>query len=58
MFEQLILKYYKNRNRLQFLFVAKAAALNSKYQIQITKASYHIYFSQRPFRNVKSGFCA
>ena len=49
--------YYKNKNWLQFLFTVKAAVLKqqiSKFypQIQLTEASDHIYFSQRPFINV------
>ena len=56
-------KYYKNKNWLQFLFIVKAAVLKqqiSKFypQIQRTEASDHIYFSQRPFINVKAIFCA
>ena len=48
---------YKNKNWLQFLFIVKAAVLKqqiSKFypQIQCTKASDHIYFSQRPIINV------
>jgi len=55
--------YYKNKNWLQFLFIVKAAILKqqiSKFypQIQRTEASDHIYFSQRPFINVKAIFCA
>ena len=55
--------YYKNKNWLQFLFIVKAAVLKqqiSKFypQIQRTEASDHIYFSQRPFINVKAIFCA
>ena len=51
--------YYKNKNWLQFLFIVKAAVLKqqiSKFdsQIQRTEASDHIYFSQRPFINVKA----
>ena len=58
-----IKKYYKNKNWLQFLFIVKAAVLKqqiSKFypQIQRTEASDHIYFSQRPFKNVKAIFCA
>ena len=54
---------YKNKNWLQFLFIVKAAVLKqqiSKFypQIQRTEASDHIYFSQRPFINVKAIFCA
>ena len=54
---------YKNKNWLQFLFIVKAAGLKqqiSKFypQIQRTEASDHIYFSQRPFINVKAIFCA
>ena len=53
---------YKNKNWLQFLFIVKAAVLKqqiSKFypQIQRTEASDHIYFSQRPFINVKAIFC-
>jgi len=56
-------QYDKNKNWLQFLFIVKAAVLKlqiSKFypQIQRTKASDHIYFSQRPFINVKTIFCA
>ena len=55
--------YYKNKYWLQFLFIVKAAVLKqqiSKFypQIQRTEASDHIYFSQRPFINVKAIFCA
>ena len=55
--------YYKNKNWLQFLLIVKAAVLKqqiSKFypQIQRTEASDHIYFSQRPFLNVKAIFCA
>ena len=55
--------YYKNQNWLQFLFIVKAAVLKQQIlkfypQIQRTEASYHIYFSQRPFINVKAIFCA
>jgi len=55
--------YYKNKNWLQFLFIVKAAVLKqqiSKFypQIQRTEASDYIYFSQRPFINVKAIFCA
>jgi len=55
--------YYKNKNWLQFLFIVKAAVLKqqiSKFypQIQRIAASDHIYFSQRPFINVKAIFCA
>ena len=58
-----VLIYYKNKNWLQFLFILKAAVLKqqiSKFypQIQRTEASDHIYFSQRPFINVKAIFCA
>ena len=54
---------YKNKNWLQFLFIVKAAVLKqqiSKFypQIQHTEDSDHIYFSQRPFINVKAIFCA
>ena len=54
---------YKNKNWLQFLFIAKAAVLKqqiSKFYPQIlsTEASDHIYFSQRPLVNVKAIFCA
>ena len=54
---------YKNKNWLQFLFIVKAAVLKqqiSKFypQIQRTEAIDHIYFSQRPFINVKAIFCA
>ena len=54
---------YKNKNWLPFLFIVKAAVLKqqiSKFypQIQRTEASDHIYFSQRPFINVKAIFCA
>ena len=54
---------YKNKNWLQFLFIVKAAVLKqqiSKFypQIQRTQDSDHIYFSQRPFINVKAVFCA
>jgi len=57
------LRYYKNKNWLQFLFIVKAAVLKqqiSKFypHIQCTEASDHIYFSQRPFINVKAIFCA
>ena len=60
---QRILTNYKNKNWLQFLFIVKAAVLKpqiSKFypQIQRTEASDHIYFSQRPFINVKAIFCA
>jgi len=53
----------KNKNWLQFLLIVKAAVLKqqmSKFylQIQRTEASDHIYFSQRPFLNVKAIFCA
>ena len=55
--------YYKNKNWLQFLFIVKAAVLKqqiSKFYPQIlsTEDSDHIYFSQRPFINVKAIFCA
>jgi len=55
--------YYKNKNWLQFLFIVKAAVLKqqiSKFypQFQRTEDSDHIYFSQRPFINVKAIFCA
>ena len=55
--------HYKNKNWLQFLFIVKSAILKqqiSKFypQIQRTEASDHIYFSQRPFMNVKAIFCA
>jgi len=55
--------YYKNKNWLQFLLIVKAAVLKqqiSKFypQIQRTEASDTIYFSQRPFINVKAIFCA
>ena len=55
--------YYKNKNWLQFLFIVKAAVLKQQIsnffpQIQRTEASDHIYFSQRPFINVKAIFCA
>ena len=58
-----ITNYYKNKNWLQFLFIVKAAVLKqqiSKFYPQIlsTEASDHIYFSQRPFINVKAIFCA
>ena len=54
---------YKNKNWLQFLLIVKAAVLKqqiSKFypQIQRTEASDYIYFSQRPFLNVKAIFCA
>jgi len=54
---------YKNKNWLQFLFIVKAAVLKQQIsefypQIQCTEASDHIYFSQRPFINVKAIFCA
>ena len=54
---------YKNKNWRQFLFIVKAAVLKpqiSKFypQIQRTEARDHIYFSQRPFINVKAIFCA
>ena len=54
---------YKNKNWLQFLFIVKAAVLKqqiSKFypQIQRTEASDYIYFSQRPFINVKAIFCS
>ena len=57
------ISHYKNKNWLQFLFIVKAAVLKqqiSKFypQIQRTEASDHIYFSQRPFINVKAIFCA
>ena len=57
------MSYYKNKNWLQFLFIVKAAVLKqqiSKFypQIQRTEDSDHIYFSQRPFINVKAIFCA
>jgi len=57
------LVYYKNKNWLQFLFIVKAAVLKQQIsqfytQIQRTEASDHIYFSQRPFINVKAIFCA
>jgi len=50
---------YKNKNWHQFLFVVKAAVLKQQIsefnpQIQRTAASDHIYFSQRPFINVKA----
>jgi len=59
----LIIINYKNKNWLQFLLIVKAAVLKqqiSKFypQIQRTEASDHIYFSQRPFINVKAIFCA
>jgi len=59
----LLLKNYKNKNWLQFLFIVKAAVLKqqiSKFypQIQCTEASDHIYFSHWPFVNVKAIFCA
>ena len=54
---------YKNKNWLQFLSIVKSDV--SKQQIskfypqnQRTEASDHIYFSQRPFINVKAIFCA
>jgi len=53
--------YYKNKNWLQFLFIVKAAVLKQQIfypQIQRTEASDHIYFSQRPFINVKAILCA
>ena len=58
-----IFMHYKNKNWRQFLFIVKAAVLKkqiSKFypQIQHTEASDHIYFSQRPFINVKATFCA
>jgi len=54
-----ILQHYKNKKWLQFLFIVKAAVLKqqiSKFYPQIlsTEASDHIYFSQRPFINVKA----
>ena len=56
-----IVKYfnYKNKNWLQFRFIVKAAVLKqqiSKFYPQIlsTEDSDHIYFSQRPFINVKA----
>ena len=54
---------YKNKNWLQFLFIVKAAVLKQQIpkfypQIQRTEDSDHIYFSQRPFINVKAIFCA
>ena len=54
---------YKNKNWLQFLFIVKAAVLIqqiSKFYQQIlsTEDNDHIYFSQRPFINVKAIFCA
>ena len=54
---------YKNKNWRQFLFIVKAAVLKqriSKFypQIQRTEDSDHIYFSQRPFINVKTIFFA
>ena len=54
--------HYENKNCLQFLFIVKAAVLKqqiSKFypQIQRTEDSDHIYFSQRPFINVKAIFC-
>jgi len=57
-----MIDYYKNKNWLQFLFIAKAAVLKqqiSKFhpQIQRTEASDHTYFSQRPFINVKASLC-
>ena len=57
------MRYYKNKNWLQFLFIVKAAVLKqqiSKFypQIQRTEDSDHMYFSQRPFINVKAIFCA
>ena len=57
------MRYYNNKNWLQFLLIVKAAVLKqqiSKFypQIQRTEASDHIYFSQRPFINVKAIFCA
>ena len=57
------IKKYKNKNWLQFLFIVKAAVLKQQIsqlypQIQRTEASDHIYFSQRPFINVKAIFCA
>ena len=53
----------KTKTGFSFLFIVKAAVLKqqiSKFypQIQRTEASDHIYFSQRPFRNVKAIFCA
>ena len=61
--ETFILYNYKNKNWLQFLFIVKAVVLKqqiSKFypQIQRTEDSDHIYFSQRPFINVKAIFCA
>ena len=58
-----VLLNYKNKNWIQFLFIVKAAVLKqqiSKFypQIQRTEDSDHIYFSQRPFINVKAIFCA
>jgi len=54
---------YKNKNWLQFLFIVKAAVLKQQIsefypQILSTEDSDHIYFSQRPFINVKAIFCA
>jgi len=62
-FDNVYILYYKNKNWLQFLFIVKAAVLKqqiSKFYPQIlsTEASDHIYFSQRPFINVKAIFCA
>ena len=53
-----IILHYKNKNWLQFLFIVKAAVLKFYPQIQRTEASDYIYFSQRPFINVKAIFCA
>ena len=57
------LRYYKNKNWLQFLFIVKDVVLKqqiSKFypQIQRTENSDHIYFSQWPYINVKAIFCA
>jgi len=59
----LIFCNYKNKNWLQFLFIVKAAVLKQQIsklypQIQRTEARDHIYFSQRPYINVKAIFCA
>jgi len=58
-FSQKYSPYHKNKNRLQFLFVVKAAVLNSKYHTFMRKfnaqklAITFIEFSQRPVMNVK-----
>jgi len=54
---------YNNKNWLQFIFIVKADVLKqqiSKFYPQIlsTEDSFYIYFSQRPFINVKAIFCA